>query len=1003
MQVLRRIVPVLSLAVMGLALVASPALAGNGKIAGTITDESGQTLVGASVSTDVGGVRVGTTTDQTGRYFILNVPPGSYVVQASYVGHQTVRKTEVNVRLDLTTSLDYTLRTEAIQGRTVTVVAEAPAIERTLTSSRQSISADELNNTMPVSDIQDLVNTTAGAFRGFIRGGRKADTKVLVDGIDVSDTYFRAGEGRGVYSSYTATQRSSGDEFTSVGINQSTVQALDVISGTFNAEYDAATAGIINVVTKEGGGELDVSVFYRVAPGTKNAGPDVYDNPYTDAGGTAIDGVLDRYIAERDALLNATTTVDGAVVPDDAKVTQGQLYTFDSGRIDEVGYGDDLGHELEIAVSGPLTSNGGFFVSTRFSDQPGTMPNVDNRNLRHTAKLTYNVSNSMKLTGSLMIDDGGLYGGFVNRDFNSKYIFYPEGAIGNKKGGLMGYIGLTHTVSDRTVVEVKLSQLNRTSEFGFSDDNNDGRIGIDEDGDFVQIKTAAQSELYLGVGGSAVAPDGSRTFFTADPGNEKYFNVAFAANQYRTGQPGFYYEELKRNVTQLKADVTHQYNFNHQLKAGLLLRNHSVEQWQQRTQVKVIYDPQFPFENTQYDVSPRELAFYVQDKVEYEGVIINAGLRIDSFDPGAQQLEDYFNPSRQDTMSNGQIVRRARLGDDAETKWFIQPRLGISHPISETAAMHYSWGRFYTPPPFSNLYDEYGTFANPSLPNIVDVNADPPEATAYEMGLQWGFHPDYLLDVTAYYRDIENYGRLGYSISPDQSNNPGFGSYGFVTSFGYADSRGIEVSLMRRPGKTISGRVNYAYSYVKAGGRAGGNLTPFPDKTSYSAAGGDTEVPFDAGDQFNTVERNVGGSSSSLTSGYDRTHQLSISLLAQLPAGIDLSLIQSVESGFQYTLVETSTDPRDRQTRRAPMNAQTDLRATRGLALGGVNTGLFVEVTNLLDRENILAYDNSTIPNKVRWEEDEEPNGELNRSFNANGVSFYGPPRQVSLGLSLDF
>jgi hypothetical protein len=268
------------------------------------------------------------------------------------------------------------------------------------------------------------VNTTAGAFRGFIRGGRKADTKVLVDGIDVSDTYFRAGEGRGVYSSYTATQRSSGDEFTAVGINQSTVQALDVISGTFNAEYDAATAGIINVVTKEGSGELDVSVFYRTSPGTKNAGPDVYDNPYTDVGGTAIDGILDRYIAERDALLNSTTVVDGATVPDDAKVAQGQLYTFDKSRIDEVGYGDDLGHELEVAISGPLTSNGGFFLSTRFSDQPGTMPNVDNRSLRHTAKLTYNVSNSMKLTGSLMIDDGGLYGGFVNRDFNSKFIFY---------------------------------------------------------------------------------------------------------------------------------------------------------------------------------------------------------------------------------------------------------------------------------------------------------------------------------------------------------------------------------------------------------------------------------------------------------------------------------------------------------------------------------------------------------------------------------------------------
>ena len=161
-------------------------------------------------------------------------------------------------------------------------------------------------------------------------------------------------------------------------------------------------------------------------------------------------------------------------------------------------------------------------------------------------------------------------------------------------------------------------------------------------GNFIRIDTAAESELYLGVGGSAVDADGNFTFFTSDPGNEKFFTLGFSNNQYRFGQPGFYYEELKRNVTQLKADLTHQYNFNHQLKTGLLYRRHTLDQFQQRTQVKVIYDPNFPFETTAYTLNPVETALYVQDKIEYEGVIVNAGVRLDMFNPGAQVLADFL-------------------------------------------------------------------------------------------------------------------------------------------------------------------------------------------------------------------------------------------------------------------------------------------------------------------------------------------------------------------------
>ena len=75
-----------------------------------------------------------------------------------------------------------------------------------------------------------------------------------------------------------------------------------------------------------------------------------------------------------------------------------------------------------------------------------------------------------------------------------------------------------------------------------------------------------------------------------------------------------------------------------------------------------------------------------------------------------------------------------------------------------------------------------------------DVEADPTTATAYEMGLQYSFAPEYLFDVTAYYRDIENYGRLGFTISPADA---GFANYSINTSGGYADSRGLEFGVER--------------------------------------------------------------------------------------------------------------------------------------------------------------------------------------------------------------
>ena len=248
------------------------------------------------------------------------------------------------------------------------MVAEAPLVERSLTTSRATIGRSELNNTMPVADLQDLINTTPSVFRGYIRGGRKAEAKVLVDGIDVSDTYFRAGEGLVTWNPYVDVNRTSDGEFTSVGVNASNVQSLDIIAGTFNAEYDAASAGIVNVVTREGGDELEGRLFVRRGvSGYKNAGPEVYAglvNPEPGDDGTVDETTyFDRYLQSRDDLLASEDEAD--------KAKAETYYIFDP---EDVTYGDNPSTEMELSLGGKLLPRTNFYLTTRYLNDEGLFP-----------------------------------------------------------------------------------------------------------------------------------------------------------------------------------------------------------------------------------------------------------------------------------------------------------------------------------------------------------------------------------------------------------------------------------------------------------------------------------------------------------------------------------------------------------------------------------------------------------------------------------------------------
>lgn len=76
--------------------IASGILAQTGSIKGSVLDaKTTESLIGASVL--IQGTTIGAATDLNGNYTILNVSPGTYTLEASYISYHSVIKKEIVV------------------------------------------------------------------------------------------------------------------------------------------------------------------------------------------------------------------------------------------------------------------------------------------------------------------------------------------------------------------------------------------------------------------------------------------------------------------------------------------------------------------------------------------------------------------------------------------------------------------------------------------------------------------------------------------------------------------------------------------------------------------------------------------------------------------------------------------------------------------------------------------------------------------------------------------
>ncbi|HJR06328.1 MAG TPA: carboxypeptidase regulatory-like domain-containing protein [Pyrinomonadaceae bacterium] len=243
-----------------------------GNIEGTITDPSGAAVPGVTVTVTSRGTTAGArpdatqgftrtvTTDDSGFFRVLQVPPGFYTVTTSAIsGFSGTTNPSVEVVLGKTTPVNFALQTGNVS-ETVTVTSDAIAIDPTDNKIQTNITAQVAELLPKGTNFTSLLQVAPAvrnepASGGFqIDGASGSENTFIIDGQEV--TNFRTGT--------LNTNNNIPFQF---------VQEVQVKTSGFEAEFGGATGGVINVVTRGGSNDWHGEFGAQFRPAELQAGP----------------------------------------------------------------------------------------------------------------------------------------------------------------------------------------------------------------------------------------------------------------------------------------------------------------------------------------------------------------------------------------------------------------------------------------------------------------------------------------------------------------------------------------------------------------------------------------------------------------------------------------------------------------------------------------------------------------------------------------------------------
>lgn len=580
------------------------------------------------------------------------------------------------------------------------------------------------------------------------------------------------------------------------GVGKYDIESISIITGGLSAEYGNAQAGVVNIVTRQG--EDTFHGNFEVTnqlPGNHHWGPDYYQSAVHRG---HMDWDNPEWVNETDSL------------------TGEKIHTI-------IPYWENSGQAYQWNLSGPIIKKKiSFYTGGRINRLAnyGISPlSHATDNFEGTWKLSFNMfpKISMKIGGvystSWGFNSGAGVGGIKGMGDSGKNVFLPanRSSAGKTENiNHMEYFALNHLITPKTFYELRISS-----------------------------SSTSQTPFDL--------PD-STTDIRKD--KEGWFNLPRDVISFKEGV---------RNRLGIKFDFSSQVTNNHLIKTGFDYTNFNVwslEYGDFNNNRRLLYIGKD--HSVKAPINPSQFAWYIQDKMEYKGLVLNAGVRMDRFDPNtswpitnAMTASDYFMNSFTrfdlDSLNQSGLIKKMK----AKTAW--SPRIGVAHPITDKSMIHFFYGHIYQVASFYTLFteawDNYGQKdedlnGDGEISSIEQYNRleddffgypdlEFEKTISFELGLDWNFYRDYVLSASTFYKSSNN-----------QVSSPGavqlqwwdpakqMFDFQFTHRAGngiHEDIQGFEFSLQKRFKDHFGFNVAYNLQWAKQGAAGAGSQFWVPD------------------------------------------------------------------------------------------------------------------------------------------------------------------------------
>lgn len=230
-----------------------------GTIKGKVIDAETKTpLIGTNVF--IVDTELGASTDSDGNFTILNVPVGSYTLQFSYIGYETISKTDIIVKSKRITFVETELKISAIEMDQIVVTAGYFSQMEDQPTSAINFSSEEIRRapgsagdvSRIISGLPSIAKINDQTNSLIVRGGSPVENAFFIDNIEIPNI------------NHYPTQGSSGGP---IGIlNVDFIKDVNFYTGGFSAAYGDKLSSIMDLTFRDGNrDELDGQLDFNFA------------------------------------------------------------------------------------------------------------------------------------------------------------------------------------------------------------------------------------------------------------------------------------------------------------------------------------------------------------------------------------------------------------------------------------------------------------------------------------------------------------------------------------------------------------------------------------------------------------------------------------------------------------------------------------------------------------------------------------------------------------------